>query len=588
MTIVAVRRCTLIGLVKEKRRLLEELQALGCLHIESLRQSQDQPTHGEGTRYWQAFKFLACSLRKLRELQLTPDFDAESFTERCLALEKRMRSWQDRGDFLRARIRALQPWGEFQLPPEEALAGLKLWFYVVPVRKLKSLPKTDLVWQVVHQTPRLAYLVVLAAEEPSPEIWPLPRVHTGRLPLSRLKAELARLMAELEDCELERERLTRWLGWFRCHLGELEDQALRRQAEHWTLDQDGLFALLGWVAVSDCAKLAEFAHTRQLGLILEDPKPDDLPPTLLVNRWPFPAGERLVRFYQIPRYDDWDPSAAVFVAFVAFFAIMLADAGYALLLALGIGIAWRRLGPDMKTLGLAAALSALVWGVLVGGYFGFSPPPMLASFKILRLDDFAIMLPLSLGLGLLHLSLANLVKAARNWRLGRPWLAPLGWVMAAWGGFGLWYSEAMPKLWLALLALGLGSVFVTGGRRPVKRLSDGFWRVVEGLGAITKATRLFGDVLSYLRLFAIALAGSSLAATCNALASQVHGVVGLGVLESLLVLLLGHGINFALSLMGAVIHGLRLNCIEFFGWALEGEGRAFQAFAKHRGKRWTA
>jgi V/A-type H+-transporting ATPase subunit I len=585
MSIVALKKCLLIGLLREQEEVLEELQALGIMHLEPLRSLEDSP-RASLSGYLRALRFLTACPRKLRPVEEDPNFDAEALVESCLKLEERMRQLQDRCDFLRGRIRALEPWGEFHLPPEEALAGFKLWFYQIPTHKLKDLPKTNLVWQVVHKTPKMAYLVVIAKEEPQPDLWPLPRVHTGRVPLTRLKFELARTEAELEDLMLERERLTRFLTLFRRHLGELEDYAQRRQAALAGLKLGELFALQGWVPVTELQALVALAQRLKLGLILEDPRADELPPTLLSNPKPFATGEALVRFYQTPSYYDWDPSSVVFISFIAFFALMLADAGYALWL-LGLSFALRRRLPlEFKTLSLWSAWAALVWGILTGSYFGHPPPPFLAPLRLIVPDDFAALLTFSVGIGLFHLSLANLIRAWQDFHLSRPWLAPLGWVIAGWGGFGFWQTQA--PFWLALAGGGLSVVVFGSSKRQVKGWVEFILRLLEGLKELTKATRFFGDVLSYLRLAALALAGSSLASTCNAMAAEVRGIVGLGVLESVLVLLIGHGINGGLSVIGAVIHGLRLNCIEFFGWGLSGEGRPFRAFAKGGQARWKA
>jgi len=98
---------------------------------------------------------------------------------------------------------------------------------------------------------------------------------------------------------------------------------------------------------------------------------------------------------------------------------------------------------------------------------------------------------------------------------------------------------------------------------------------------LTNLPRIFGDVLSYLRLFALGLASSSLALTFNQLAQQVtEAIPGPGLLIGLLILIIGHGLNFALSVMGGVVHGLRLNYIEFYNWGLSEEGYPFKAFSK--------
>jgi V/A-type H+-transporting ATPase subunit I len=111
------------------------------------------------------------------------------------------------------------------------------------------------------------------------------------------------------------------------------------------------------------------------------------------------------------------------------------------------------------------------------------------------------------------------------------------------------------------------------------------WRIIDGLGSLVGVSKLFGDVMSYLRLFALGLASASLALTFNQLAGQVYQAVpGLGILLSLLILLLGHSINLLLAIISGFVHGLRLNYIEFFNWGLAEEGYPFQAFAKKESK----
>jgi V/A-type H+-transporting ATPase subunit I len=115
----------------------------------------------------------------------------------------------------------------------------------------------------------------------------------------------------------------------------------------------------------------------------------------------------------------------------------------------------------------------------------------------------------------------------------------------------------------------------------VKDLKSALLRLLDGLGGLTQVTKMFGDILSYLRLFALGLASSSLALTFNDLALQVkQALPGAGLLVAILILLLGHSINLGLGIISGFVHGLRLNFIEFFNWGLSGEGYPFRAFAK--------
>ena len=117
-----------------------------------------------------------------------------------------------------------------------------------------------------------------------------------------------------------------------------------------------------------------------------------------------------------------------------------------------------------------------------------------------------------------------------------------------------------------------------------ERTGSGFkttaMRLVDGGMQFASLSKAFGDVLSYLRLFALGLASAQLAVTFNGLASDAMKAGGIGLLLAILIVIVGHTINFALALLSGVVHGLRLNCIEFFNWSLTEEGYTFQPFRK--------
>jgi V/A-type H+-transporting ATPase subunit I len=128
-----------------------------------------------------------------------------------------------------------------------------------------------------------------------------------------------------------------------------------------------------------------------------------------------------------------------------------------------------------------------------------------------------------------------------------------------------------------------GILFFTSVEGPIWK------RLLQGLLGLTRFSNAFGDSLSYLRLFALGLASASLAGTFNDLSGQVKAAVpGIGLLFALLIVLLGHGLNFVLSLSSGVIHGMRLNCIEFFNWSISEEGYPFKAFDRKEKKSWKA
>jgi V/A-type H+-transporting ATPase subunit I len=237
-------------------------------------------------------------------------------------------------------------------------------------------------------------------------------------------------------------------------------------------------------------------------------------------------------------------------------------------------------------------IASVSYGVLVGSYFGVRPEEgsFLGLAQVLDAQDQSLMMPLSIGVGVLHLTLAQLVTAWRGRRSPRA-LAALGWGAMLLGGyaFGLGFMGSTQHEWLArfgtpLMIGGALAVLLFSSKRAFStRLGDLAGRLLDGVRALFGVSQAFGDVLSYLRLFALGLAGTQLAITFNDLAGRA-GTTAVGHFLGLLIVLVGHALNFALVMLSGVVHGLRLNCIEFFNWSLPEEGYPFRAFCKKAGQ----
>ena len=500
---------------------------------------------------------------------------------------------QHRKEELETHIRLQQPWGDFAPPHIDELAGYKLWYYQVPVYKLGQISSDELVYQVVGRDNRHAYVVVVSKKEPAPGLLPVPRSVVGHRSLTELHHMLERTNERIEELGFERHNLTRWIFLMSQHLARSEDQAALRYATTTTLDEDSLFVVQGWAGQQRLEAIQAFADSHALALLAEQPAQTDRPPTLLSNPAAVSGGEDLARFFQTPGYRDWDPSRVLFFSFALFFAMIMADAGYAAVLGVGLLSVWKRLGRSqsgkrLRNLAGITLGAALGYGVLVGSYFGFSPSEgsLLAGMNRLDINNFDMMIMISVLIGVSHLMLANGLKAIYHWGHHTA-LVALGWNAALLGGVMHWLvvMETLPNgvtmLAWGLLALGGAMILFWGSNRPVHSARDALFRLLGGLYALTNATKAFGDVLSYMRLFALGLASASLALTFNQLSSQVMDAVpGMGVLLGIAILLFGHTLNLALAIMSGVVHGLRLNFIEFYNWGLSDEGYPFRAFEK--------
>jgi V/A-type H+-transporting ATPase subunit I len=260
-------------------------------------------------------------------------------------------------------------------------------------------------------------------------------------------------------------------------------------------------------------------------------------------------------------------------------------------------------------------LVTIGYGLMIGSFFGFAPPVdswldriVIKSDGRSIMQDREAMMLVSATIGVFHLVLANLVVAWR-WLGSGHALSSVGWsfaliggwlltlamlpkpdvmtILAEWfGGQSTRWAEAITDTGGWMLGAGLVSVFLFSSKRPVfsARPRDLIGRAVDGLLGLTSVTKAFGDALSYLRLFALGLASAQLAVLFNQMAYDATQMKGVGILFGLLIFLLGHTLNFVLAVIGGVVHGLRLNCIEFFSWSLTDEGQPFEAFEMRANK----
>ena len=592
MTIAHLKRATLCGLSEDKDSLLDTLQDAGCMHLVPLSEVGPlEPTNPELLRRtYSAYRHLNEAPNQLRPWSKSHAIDLDAVIDAALKNKDRLREARDHRDFLAQRVAGLEPFGEFALPALEALRGVKLWFYVLPVKQRRALSKLELPWQILGRDQTRLYVVLISRDEPPASILPVPRLHAGSQPLSALREELAQTEIEIEEAEVERAELGRSRIVLGLRLAQAEDADDRRAAAGMTRDVDRIFALQGWVPAAEAGRIRALAEAHGLAIVFEDPHPGDTPPTLLEVAGPFSGSRALTNFYETPGYRGWDPSLIVFFSFAIFFAMILADAAYAAILGAAVALYWRRMGRSAEGRRARIMLAfimvvAFIYGMLAGSWFGVAPPKgsLLDRIAIIDVKDFNTMMRVSIIAGVLQIALANAEVAWRNWGTSLA-IAKIGWIVALFSGLGIWLATSHAPWWYVALAAGLATVILgTAAQRPVKRPVDWLLRAFDGTLAATQATKLFGDVLSYMRLFALGLASASLAATFNQLAAQiVKGLPGIGILAAILVLVFGHAINVALGILSGVVHGLRLNYIEFFGWALSEEGYPFRAFARRR------
>lgn len=597
MSIVQLKKITVYGCLNEKLEVLEELQTLGCLHIIPLNPQEillDKEKLARSTEGKEALKYLNDSPQKLKQVKEVSSFDATTIEREVLGNKHKTNALQDESDSLKQQIKELEPWGSFSLPDPKEIGNLKFWFYIVPHQEVKNLKKGTYFQEMVGKDNLFSYIVVISENEP--DFKSGTQVKLPNRSLNELKERLDQIDFEMEDLQLQRINLTRWLYLFKKNFFKLEDQVMLKDVTSQTLDSQPLFALQGWVPSLDVEKVRDYAKKKDLALKIEEPALREQPPTLLDNKAPFKGGEDLVSFYMTPSYWLWDPSTTIFFSFAIFFAMIFSDAGYSLILGAILAFYWKHLGKTVsgkrfRNVLLTLTIFSLIWGILVGSYFGVSPSQnrYLSKLKIIDINNYSAMMTLAILVGVIHITLANVAQAWSK-RKSLTALSNIGWAFALIGAtllfLGFRYATNVSSIeTLGFLFIGMGLLAIiifTSTEKPVWK------RLLKGFMGLTRVTGMFGDVLSYLRLFALGLASASLAVVFNDLARKVYEAVpGFKILFALLIILIGHGMNFMLSLMSGFIHGLRLNFIEFFNWSLPEEGTPFKAFSKKETSKWN-
>ena len=368
-------------------------------------------------------------------------------------------------------------------------------------------------------------------------------------------------------------------------------------------EADGSLKILeGFCPIDQVAALDAVLEKQEVYYQAEDPTAEDNTPIKLRNNKFTQLFESLTGMYGWPNYGEFDPTPILAPFFLLFFAMCMGDCGYGILLIIiGLLIAKKKLniemfdglGPIITVLGIGTTVVGFFLGTFMGIdlYNAEWMPQALKSVMIKgEVMGYDIQMVLALCIGVFHICLAMVVKAiCYTKQFGfKENIATWGWTLLIVGGLlvailGMTVLPAAVFKW-AIIAVGTVSalgiyIFNTPGRNPLINIGAGLWDTYN------MATGILGDVLSYIRLYALGLAGGMLGAAFNNLGLMVMGGSTEGAtwqwLPFVLILVLGHVLNLAMSALGAFVHPLRLSFVEYFKNAgYEGKGTLYKPFKK--------
>lgn len=498
--------------------------------------------------------------------------------------------------------KAMQPWGAYSLDKIEALA--KAGYVLQCWSCNKANYSAEWGGQVVAEEASTIYFVTLGHEAVALDA---DEVHLAPHCYQQLQQDIEAQHALLAAATAKVQ------GWVLANKLSLE-AALKACEQHidWqkvVLSTDShaegaLMLLEGFCPVDKAEALNQVLDAAKVYYQTEDPAVEDATPIQLKNNKFAKIFEVLTGMYGWPNYGEFDPTPILAPFYLLFFAMCMGDAGYGIILTIfGLLTCYKKvniamfegLGPIITVLGLGTTVVGFILGTFMGLPLADQAwyPDALKSLIIQgKVAGFDAQMVLALGVGVFHICLAMTVKAiCYTKRFGfRENLSTWGWLLLIVGGI-LTAAAAMlfnlPGSVTKIIIIAVAAVSALGiyifnkpGRNPLINIGAGLYDTYN------MATGLLGDVLSYIRLYALGLAGGMLGNAFNMIGGMVLGdgegsivsVVFKG-LGFLLIVLFGHTLNLLMSALGAFVHPLRLTFVEYFKNAgYEGSGALYKPF----------
>ena len=604
--ITKMKKLTFLVYHKEYEEFLNSLRELGVVHI--VEKQQGAADNTELQENIRLFNRLAATLKLLqnqkheknaviateggtatRGMQVLDEVDALQ-TEHG-KLSQQLQSYAKEKE-------VLEVWGNFEPTGIQKLkdAGYIIGFYSCSEGNYKEEWETEYNAMIVNRISSKVFFVTVTKAGQEVDL----DVEQAKLPaysLSRLEALYDTTEQAIEGNEKKLVALSETdIPSLKAALKELQSQ-IEFSKVVLSSEQtagDKLMLIEGWAPAYSKVEIEAYLNDAHVYYEITDPMPGDNVPIRLNNKGFFAWFEPICKLYMLPKYNELDLTPFFAPFFMVFFGLCLGDSGYGLFLFLGATeyrLLAKKVTPSMKSIiSLIQVLSASTFfcGLLTGTFFGANiydlDWPIVQRLKHAVLMDNNDMFRLSLILGVIQILFGMVLKAVNQTiQFGFKYaIATIGWII-------LLVSTAVSALFASSELLSMGGtaykvvlcisgamifLFNTPGKNIFMNIGLGLW------DSYNMVTGLLGDVLSYVRLFALGLSGGILAGVFNSLAVGMSpdNVIA-GPIVMVLIFVIGHAINMFMNVLGAMVHPMRLTFVEFFkNSGYEGGGKEYKPF----------
>ncbi|NQT23790.1 hypothetical protein HQ585_00385 [candidate division KSB1 bacterium] len=582
--IVLMKKATLLVIPKEQRQAVKKLRELGVMHVHPVQPPQSDDMEGLKAQLGRAGKALLV-LGETEPDGKAADIPGEQTVNQLLQLSEEQTTLFSKLEEVHKTRAWFDVWGEVTLDSIQTIeeAGVTPRCYKLDKAAMKTIPE-NLNLQILGEEQGVIYAVLFAQSDEEKldfkeEI--MPRVQVSELDktIQTLQIRIAEIDQEIQSSINQKLSILNYMT------------SIQKDLDYHTVlagtgSAENLIYLQGFIPAETVPSLEKLAEVEGWGTIFEDPEDPAEVPTLLKNSRIPRIIEPLFKFMgTLPGYHEVDVSLVFLLFFSLFYAMIIGDAGYGLVFLAGTAyFRFKNKKAPIEPFALFYVLSGttILWGILTGTWFGsraIAEWPLLRQFVIEPMFSFndskeatLYMMRLSFMLGLAHLVIAHFMSFLRKMP-SLSAIAQLGWILICGGLFFvvdlLVLSNPFPGFAKIMIIAGISivGIFTNFQKNPLKLIGSFLGTIANSIQDVIAA---FSDIVSYIRLFAVGLAGVTVAASFNDMAGGIFAPI---------VLILGHGLNIILGLMSVMVHGVRLNMLEFSGHlGQEWTGRPYEPF----------
>jgi len=490
-------------------------------------------------------------------------------------------------------IKFYNRWDNFDLESITKLndIGISVKFYQAGIQKFKKEWLENYPIEIINEDKSYIYFISLSYENEEIDI-PANEVELPGKSLNELKQELQEKTNEIKRLNKELDGNIAKTLYILKEQVETENRELDFRyvnANTEKLSDEKVILLEGWVPETVKDKLDDYLEKEDIVYFMEKPGKEDKIPILLKNNRFAKLFEPIGKLFSLPSYMEIDLTPFFAPFFMLFFGFCVGDAGYGLLILIATLIFRKKASAALKPiLSLATYLGAatVIMGLVTGTLFGVNlidiKPYPLKKIILEPLNLFW----LSIGIGGLQIIFGMIIKAVNQIKQSglKYALSTIGWIsLILFAGLliGLKQLNISNEIITLVLkvCLGLSGGMILIFANPDKNIIISIFSGVYNVYNVV--TGVFGDLLSYIRLFAIGISSAILGLVFNQIASQFLGMGVVGWILFIIVLLIGHGLNIFLACLGAFVHPMRLTFVEFYKNAgFSGGGKEYKPFSK--------